>query len=996
MLNRQTISKLRREMTGLNDWPMSSSYPQDSGQREFKEILRSIKTREEQDKVNTTLEVTSENKWNVLDCCSKMSQIFWNYICGIKNENSNLDEVDGGREDLLKPLVKLYFLKILFIDIGISLGDVVTDLAQGINLIFDHNWNIQWSTFHYGLTVLVLVWLPLVPLALHVVTFRKAAQYYQTENKVVNILVIAASIIFFPLVPTFMYVRVLMMKRSFTSNRNKLKFLEIEQKATELKSIVGSIESPLQFILMLWLMFRGILTLPWDQPLSSSCVEDSLGRVACLPSIPMLSMLFSLLSILKSVFDLNMSSVSSASLSSLTKSRVCQHLVLCFFPFYLCNILFRLPAYAFILTFIDIWSIIPGLVLYVLQLALCGLFFIRQEPEEADVPLDNIMKGSTGTINQATTDDQGRSEQALVWDGQHWTSKSIMETSSGKQRQAVLESDGDEEEERRKKVELSEEEDETSVKTMIDELNTPVFFNSLAGCFFPCVYTLVTRQRGLTLRDIEDLVMWNMKVIMFQSFLFNLATLSILLAIFILVTFIESFNYKTNIFHFSWFCAINSYFVVLGVSVTLWSTVIYPRKTFPLFEKTGRGEERREELPVPKLKPRRRHLTGESNTDSVHSAASSMMQEDEGAGGRNKLEMIYCLALSVIVLLPPLLGVLVYKVSPGSKIYLVQVNQSVQSAQSQSGPSSKIFTQVIGSYDSAGFQPDFEPLVVENFSVVEWKGDQDEDRSGLILYIDHTREDQWRISSPKAALRTPNNYFVKIRKADFDVGPLDVSREIGVTRHLEDLSALTQLLTVCSDSSLVHIVQPGAQRLQVDRKYLFDNGSVIEVKTFAWQCSIDGHPCNLGLHSEPGKDDEEVEIGIECSGGQTAGQLSFTNPAGGGAGAGGGGGGGDLQEQDTRLLTGRMSSHCCHNSSHIIRFYGDQCDNLQLVAGYLHKICKFSHYFDEGTCGFNGVQTRTQICRVYGLNCVLKRSFQVFCKTQLPLEGCLLDEFSCV
>ena len=30
-----------------------------------------------------------------------------------------------------------------------------------------------------------------------------------------------------------------------------------------------------------------------------SCVEDSLGRVACLPSLPMASMLFSLLSILK-------------------------------------------------------------------------------------------------------------------------------------------------------------------------------------------------------------------------------------------------------------------------------------------------------------------------------------------------------------------------------------------------------------------------------------------------------------------------------------------------------------------------------------------------------------------------------------------------------------------------------------------------------------------------------------------------------------------------
>ena len=633
-------------MHGLENYPMSSSYPQESGETEFREMVAAVSKTESERKVETNVTVREETK----SYCKPVIDVLSNCLCGTEDqEDEDVDETDGRTEDILKPLVKLYFLKILFIDIGISLGDVVTDLAQGINLIFDHNWNIQWSTFHYGLCVISLTWLPLVPLMIHVFTFKDSKYYSLSDNKASNIFFIFILLIFFPLLPTLMFVRVLIMRRSFTSNRNKLKFLEFEQKATELKSIVGSIESPLQFILMLWLMFRGILTLPWDQPLSSSCVEDSLGRVACLPSIPMLSMLFSLLSILKSVFDLNMSAVSSASLSSLTKSKVCQHLVLCFFPFYLCNILFRLPAYAFILTFIDIWSIIPGLVLYVLQLALCGLFFIRQEPEEADVPLDNIMKGSTGTINQATTDDQGRSEQTLVWDGQHWTSKSIIETSCEQRQPSVLESDGDVEDERRNKVDMSE--GETSVKTMIDELNTPVFFNSLAGCFFPCVYTLVARQRRLTLRDIEDLVMWNMKVVMFQSFLFNLAILTILLAIFILVTFIESFNYKTNIFHFFWFCAINTYFVVFGVSVTLWSTVIYPKKTFPLFEKTGRGDERGEEVPVPKLQPRRRHLTGESNADSVYSATSSMLQEDEGPGGRNKLKMIYCLALSVIVLL---------------------------------------------------------------------------------------------------------------------------------------------------------------------------------------------------------------------------------------------------------------------------------------------------------------------------------------------------------
>ena len=37
----------------------------------------------------------------------------------------------------------------------------------------------------------------------------------------------------------------------------------------------------------------------------SQCVTDSLGRVACLPSVPMASVIFSVLSIIKAVFDLN-------------------------------------------------------------------------------------------------------------------------------------------------------------------------------------------------------------------------------------------------------------------------------------------------------------------------------------------------------------------------------------------------------------------------------------------------------------------------------------------------------------------------------------------------------------------------------------------------------------------------------------------------------------------------------------------------------------------
>ena len=72
-----------------------------------------------------------------------------------------------------------------------------------------------------------------------------------------------------------------------------------------MRSVSAGLEAPVQTIIIVYLILRGHLPLPWTQPTSSSCIEDSLGRVACLPSIPVASILFSLLSLVKALYDLN-------------------------------------------------------------------------------------------------------------------------------------------------------------------------------------------------------------------------------------------------------------------------------------------------------------------------------------------------------------------------------------------------------------------------------------------------------------------------------------------------------------------------------------------------------------------------------------------------------------------------------------------------------------------------------------------------------------------
>jgi len=46
----------------------------------------------------------------------------------------------------------------------------------------------------------------------------------------------------------------------------------------EMLMMCRCVEAPIQLVTLLYLMLRGILTLPWSEPLSASCVEDSLGR----------------------------------------------------------------------------------------------------------------------------------------------------------------------------------------------------------------------------------------------------------------------------------------------------------------------------------------------------------------------------------------------------------------------------------------------------------------------------------------------------------------------------------------------------------------------------------------------------------------------------------------------------------------------------------------------------------------------------------------------
>ena len=241
---------------------------------------------------------------------------------GPRPPEEDVDGIETARA--LRSLQKLAFLKIILIDVGISFGDVVTDVVQGISLIFDANWRIA-STANYGVLVLITCWLP-GPLTLLHLCLHHRGLAWSPIGGLPTLLLAFTSLLLFPFVPTLLYVGVLLSQSPS----------QWEKRAREVKAITGVTESPIQIILLGFLMLKGVLVFPWSEEVSNSCIEDELGRRLCLPSIPMVSITFSLASILKAMYDMNLAPL----LKDKTTSD-CASLILIKAPFYLANVIFR-------------------------------------------------------------------------------------------------------------------------------------------------------------------------------------------------------------------------------------------------------------------------------------------------------------------------------------------------------------------------------------------------------------------------------------------------------------------------------------------------------------------------------------------------------------------------------------------------------------------------------------------------------------------------------
>ena len=707
-----------REEVGLSFWPMSSSYPVTRPELEARKMLRKITTSRKQETevvLNTNLPDSEQSNTKKKGCCNIFS------LCCLEQPEpkSSVDDVDGLDEDLLGPLVKLLFLKILLVDIGISLGDVLTDLLQGLSLLFDAEWNIQWSTYHYGLAVLGVLWIP----GLAVLSYQASgAANYKILTKerhwLGNFFVGLLFLLCFPLVPTILYIRLLLYKRAFRTSKEKLVFLQQEATSHEVKAIAGALESPLEVILLLWLLLRGILKLS-STGIDSSCIGDSLGRAACFPSLPVASIIFSLLSVLKTLCDINISPIISSmnEAHSVVKLSYNWQLMAQFGPFFVCNVQFRTVAFAFIVTFLDFWTIIPLILVLLLNLVHTTLV-CSDSPKEEDTkdPEQQEDNNDPGSILDRVTEDR--------------TVEDDCRSSCSQDEEKLL------------------------------SRPIPILLSSVLCILLPIAYSPHTHgtsgPRGKLGAHVEIWARIQARILRSQALVVNTCTLIVVIVIYCLVNHTSSFNYKSNILTPWWFKIVFSYLLLLY-------TLCLPLSWFMEFPIVRRDPKNQ---PAEAIETRSRHPTDQSSRVSVHSASSRLVSEEEGPAQLG-FQVTISLLITFLVVTPSIVGTILFKTQDNNGYQALQVKEqdggllhrhlthlTIINPGWRPAPVANSF--IVG---CDGKEKLKNSVLLVNFSIPECRRLYRRMTPGLfglnqpraVVILDDTPETGWRVSSP------PNN-----------------------------------------------------------------------------------------------------------------------------------------------------------------------------------------------------------------------------------------------
>ena len=213
-----------------------------------------------------------------------------------------------------------------------------------------------------------------------------------------------------------------------------------------------------------------------------------------------------------------------------------------------------------------------------------------------------------------------------------------------------------------------------------------------------------------------------------------------------------------------------------------------------------------------------------------------------------------------------------------------------------------------------------------------------------------------------------------------------LSKKLLITKQSGDLVSRIQHLVDCSDSPKLFINKSakafqslsnrGFDKLPHPRKFLLENGTILEERVVQFSCSKNSHPCT---NFPP----TTKKINVHCRKNSFKQNIDFY----------------DLSEQasplpivDIQLSSGRLNNYCCRNSSNVLQVFGKQCSK-GIDPTLVDASRRFSDYFKESLCEFDW-QTFSSFCKIN--NCVFKQSFKTSCESiYLQLSFCNIKKYNC-
>ena len=540
--------------------------------------------------------------------------------------------------------------------------------------------------------------------------------------------------------------------------------------------------------------------------------------------------------------------------------------------------------------------------------------------------------------------------------------------------------------------------DKTYTPNYINEDNTSIFLNAVTGMFLPSCHThLEPLGHDLAVSDPvtfcirnrerqEKLVSWQSRIYQRQVYGFNSFLMVVLLVILILVHWVPSFNYNTNVISSFWFLVTVTMLLVSGLISILMTSCLTRSSVLP------------------------------AGSDSQ--PADSAGPDDSLTCRQLSLSTLSCLLSSTIVLLPLLLSLLLYASLPAADPLLFLIKQEDGG---RSGVDLAIITafpvqtnMMGGHTDFVKGQIEFNCYVGENSNFTNkiliinstkpkcksllleegfYQKAKDAKARGIIL-LDDTPKSKWRVSSPygerfESLISASSDLpFLLVRESDwrrFD------SHFLWLERRRRDLvlvwndpsSLHLEEIFSCSDNSTVIIESQAAARPSCqDGKHFSRAGEISEKICVRGVCSVFGRDCpgskfaRFAEFSVNVQCTDLTDIDLELVSGETRALLSpaplYSSSAG--------------DEKD----------YCCHQAedptkrtnSTFLKLFGSECfdGRWRDVEGYLPS-CEWSSWI-EGPCQQEN-REHYRLCQVSG-RCenVIRESFNSLCSSGVIIPHC--------